>query len=129
MMKKINKNNLEINLEIEHSVINKPWGSYQVLYKTSNYLVKKITINSGHRISLQYHKNREEYWTVVEGTGLGTVGNLSCRLCPGATLYVPKEIIHRIEAQEDMEIIEVQMGMCDENDIVRLEDDYKREHN
>lgn len=50
------------------ATVQKPWGSYTVLEKRGNYLVKRIEVNSGERLSLQSHSHRSEHWTVFSGT-------------------------------------------------------------
>ena len=49
------------------SIIEKPWGSYQVLEEGDKYVVKKIIVNPGAKLSLQSHKYRSEHWTVTAG--------------------------------------------------------------
>ena len=40
------------------SIVEKPWGSYQVLDEGTCYTVKKIIVNSGGKLSLQSHQHR-----------------------------------------------------------------------
>ena len=48
-------------------------------------------------------------------------------LQPGETITIPKGAIHRLAgAGTDTIILEISTGSFDENDIVRLEDDYAR---
>ena len=49
------------------SIIEKPWGSYQVLENTESYTLKKIIVNPGGKLSLQSHKHRSEHWIIAEG--------------------------------------------------------------
>ncbi len=45
----------------------------------------------------------------------------------GESITIPKKVTHRlIGAGVDALILEISIGDFDENDIVRLEDDYKR---
>jgi len=46
----------------------------------------------------------------------------------GDRVFIPVGGVHRIEntGDENLIIIETQLGVCDENDIERLEDDYGR---
>ena len=106
--------------------INKPWGYYVVLDEGKKYIVKKIVVYEHKRLSLQYHNKRKEYWTIVAGKGVGIIDNHKYNLIPGDTIFIPTKIQHRIEAKTQMEIIEVQMGECCEDDIVRIEDDFGR---
>jgi len=45
----------------------RPWGSYTILHKETNYLVKRIEVLPGESLSLQSHNHRSEHWTVVSG--------------------------------------------------------------
>jgi mannose-6-phosphate isomerase-like protein (cupin superfamily) len=46
---------------------NRPWGVYYVMEDSPLYKVKKLVVNSGHRLSLQSHEHRSEHWVVVSG--------------------------------------------------------------
>ena len=85
-----------------------PWGYYEVLTKGDGYKVKFLVVFPGKRTSLQYHTKREEWIT-----------NLDI----GYTIHFPKYTEHRLE---EGRYIEVQLGECEESDIVRLDDDYGR---
>ena len=108
-------------------MIKRPWGSYQTLVDGSDYKVKRISVKPDEQFSLQYHNHREEHWIIVEGTGIITQGEVARVIEPGENVYIPIKQIHRLNGGEKgVVFIEVQRGMCDEDDIVRLEDDYGR---
>jgi mannose-6-phosphate isomerase-like protein (cupin superfamily) len=48
----------------------RPWGSFEVLFKTSNLQIKRIAVNPGCRLSYQYHNHRSEKWIPISGYGL-----------------------------------------------------------
>ena len=50
----------------------KPWGWYLIIDEGSDYKVKKIFVKPRSRFSLQYHHKRDEYWTIVQGSGIIT---------------------------------------------------------
>lgn len=107
----------------------RPWGRWEVLDVGEGFCVKRITVNPGGRLSLQLHHHREEHWTIVRGTATVTRGAEIFELGSNQHVFIPLETAHRIENQgtEVMEFIEVQTGdKLDENDIVRLEDNYGR---
>ena len=112
----------------QHAKFNRPWGWYENLIEGVDYKVKRIEVNSGQQISLQYHQHRSEYWTVVKGSGYVTIDKEAIHAVPGKTFIIPVSVVHRLTAEENgITIIEVQMGeKCIEEDIVRLEDDYSR---
>jgi len=45
----------------------RPWGSYDSVDLGPNYQVKRITVNTSARLSLQRHQHRVEHWVVVDG--------------------------------------------------------------
>ena len=103
----------------------KPWGNYKVLTKNEKTTVKIISLKSGHRTSLQFHKHRSEKWFVLIGKGIAELGTKH-NLMAGDELVIPKTKPHRLEAITDLTILEISFGEFDELDIVRLEDDYCR---
>jgi mannose-6-phosphate isomerase-like protein (cupin superfamily) len=111
--------------------VDRPWGFYETLLEGHHFLVKKIWIRPHQRISLQRHAQRSENWVVVEGSGTLTCGNTVIPAGPGTTLFVPENAVHRAEAGENgLCIIEVQRGAhLSEDDITRLQDDYKHLRN
>ena len=50
----------------------KPWGWYLTIDEGSDYKVKKIYVKPKSRFSLQYHHKRDEYWTIIQGSGIIT---------------------------------------------------------
>jgi len=107
----------------------RPWGEYTVLEHKPGYKVKKITVLPGKKLSLQKHMHRSEHWVVVTGTAKVTINNETKILLPNQSVFVPINIKHRLEnpGHIDLEIIEVQTGeYLEEDDIIRIEDDYDR---
>jgi mannose-6-phosphate isomerase-like protein (cupin superfamily) len=109
---------------------NRPWGTFEVLLETEYTKVKKISVLPNQRLSLQYHDYRSEVWTIVKGIGEFTDGENVRSVCAGNILEIQQGDKHRITAGDDgVTFIEVQlssMGILDEEDIIRLEDDYNR---
>lgn len=110
--------------------VKRPWGSYTVLQDPSTYKVKRIEVKPGMRLSLQYHKKREEHWIFVQGRGKVRIGdreNLIMERHDHA--YIPVETIHRVEniGEETLIFVETQVGSYfGEDDIIRIEDDWGR---
>ena len=112
-----------------NSIVEKPWGSFQVLEKGSKYQVKKLVVNSGAKLSLQRHKHRSEHWIIAEGEGEITIDNKTIQMKENETIFVPKGSKHRINnnSKATLIIIELWYGdELDENDIERFEDIYRR---
>ena len=106
----------------------RPWGYYENILEGDKYKVKRIVINPDQAISLQLHDKRSEYWVIVEGEGIMTLGDYSFEVSPGVSLSIEKREIHRVKAKSfnQLVIIETQLGECSEEDITRLEDEYGR---
>jgi mannose-6-phosphate isomerase len=107
----------------------RPWGKFEVLLDESDYKVKRIIVKPGARLSLQYHHKRDEVWVIVQGNGLITRGDKELPVSKGTFIDIPATFKHRVEntGNEDLIFIEVQNGnYLEEDDIVRLQDDYNR---
>lgn len=106
----------------------RPWGAYQNLFQAEGFLVKLIEVAPGHRLSLQRHFKREEFWIVVSGAGTFRLDAEERAIAAGDLLRVGLEQVHRVanDGTVPLIILELQKGTCEENDIERIEDDYKR---
>jgi mannose-1-phosphate guanylyltransferase len=112
-----------------HTTAHRPWGTYTILEESPQYKVKRIVVRPGAKLSLQKHHHRSEHWIVVSGIATVTVGEKRFVLHKNESTYIPKEEVHRLENEhsEDIVLIEAQVGdYLGEDDIVRLQDDYKR---
>lgn len=118
---------MSVSLESE----SRPWGSWHVIDEGDGYKVKRIHVEPGQRLSYQIHEHRAEHWTVVKGTATCVIEDEQVVLEVADSVNVGVGQAHRIinEHTEPLIIIEVQHGAyTGEDDIVRLEDDYGREH-
>ncbi|WP_455735332.1 cupin [Caproiciproducens sp.] len=112
-----------------NSIMEKPWGTEELIAQNDHYIIRKLTIRTGQAVSLQYHKEKIETLYVLSGTAT------YYRQRPGEemteTVVGPGDIIenhpyelHRERAIEDFVFIEVSTPQME--DIVRVEDDYGR---
>jgi len=107
----------------------RPWGNWVVLDVGNKFITKRITVNAGARLSLQYHHHREEIWTIVSGNGIASIGDVEHIVSTGKTVTIKPEQPHRIFNNSSLPLvfIEVQLGeILDESDIVRIQDDFGR---
>lgn len=112
-----------------HTTAHRPWGTYTILEENSGYKVKQITVRPGAKLSLQTHQHRSEHWVVVSGTATITLNEKTFELKANESTFIPKESKHRLANNQNVPlvIIEAQVGTyLGEDDIVRLQDDYKR---
>jgi mannose-6-phosphate isomerase len=110
--------------------VQKPWGHELIWAHTDRYVGKILVIETGKRLSLQRHLVKDESILVTSGrlrlyledeTGTVRIEELGA----GDHRHVPTGRIHRYEAIERCEVMEVSTPELD--DVVRLEDDFGRE--
>jgi mannose-1-phosphate guanylyltransferase len=113
-----------------HLTGHRPWGTYTILEDTPGYKIKRIEVKPGKRLSLQKHYHRNEHWIVVSGTATVTVGDETKLIRPNESTYIKMGELHRLsnEGKIPVILIEAQVGeYTGEDDIVRIEDDFKRD--
>ena len=114
----------------QHTFDYRPWGEYYVIADTDDYKIKKIIVKPQMKLSLQLHHKRSEHWICISGNGEATVGEKNLPLTPGCSVYISQGEKHRLintSKDVDLVIVEVQCGTYfGEDDIVRLQDDWKR---
>jgi mannose-6-phosphate isomerase len=111
--------------------IEKPWGHELIWAKAEEYAGKLLFVRAGQALSLQFHREKDESWYVLEGKAeleLGEAGQavLTREVVGSGTAFRFRPgTVHRVTAIEDTTILEVSTPQLD--DIVRLEDSYGRE--
>lgn len=118
------------DMDISVNSSERPWGHYIKFLQESGVWVKRVEVKPGARLSLQKHAHRSEKWNIVSGKGLVTIDGKETPVHAGSVIDVPLGAVHRIAntGKDKLVFIEVACGdYLSEDDIVRLEDDYKRE--
>jgi mannose-6-phosphate isomerase-like protein (cupin superfamily) len=111
--------------------VEKPWGYELIWAHTDVYVGKVLFVKTGHSLSLQFHREKDESWLVQSGRAkleLGDAGETVLQeevIGPGAAFHYTPGTVHRVTAIEDTTILEVSTPHLD--DVVRLEDAYGRE--
>ena len=115
----------EFSTSIHASVISQ---LREALLGEPGYRVKRIIIYPGKRLSLQKHAHRSEHWVIVYGQGLLTLDAETRHVQAGDTAYIQTGQVHRLEntGRDYLVFIETQLGLCLEDDIIRIEDDFGR---
>lgn len=119
-----------IELTQTHVTVYRPWGTYTVLENNPHYKIKRIVVKPGKRLSLQKHLHRNEHWIVVSGTATVTVGSETTLLRANESTYIRMGQEHRLgnDGKIPVVLIEAQVGeYTGEDDIIRLNDDFKRD--
>lgn len=133
-------------------IVKKPWGWEKWLadgYPEFNYALKEIFFKAPHRTSLQFHTKKEETEYFIKGRGRFHYSDIPIdinkyenknyteqeinelkknlktkEIFPGMVIHVKRGCIHRVEAIEDLTMIEASTIELD--DVIRLEDDAGR---
>jgi mannose-6-phosphate isomerase len=110
--------------------VDKPWGHELIWALTDRFCGKTLVIETGRRLSLQYHEIKDESILVQSGRLLLHLENdrhemTSRELGPGDAAHVAVGRHHRYEAIERVELLEVSTPEL--TDVVRVEDDFGRE--
>jgi len=110
--------------------VDKPWG-YEVVWAVSeHYAGKLLFVRAGQKLSLQFHREKDESWYFLEGRAkveLAAAGEKATSnevVTAGAAFRFTPGTVHRVEAIEDTTILEVSTPHLD--DVVRLDDLYGR---
>ncbi len=111
----------------------KPWGEELILSRRAHSLLKALRIAPGQRLSLQFHRRKRETILLVRGDAILTLGPSLERLQElplraGAVIEISPGSIHRLQAGADgADLLEIASHTLeDDEDIVRLDDDYGR---
>src|SRR5436305_1707530 len=93
--------------------VEKPWG-YELIYAiTDRYVGKILHVNKGEALRLQYHMKKDETIYIHSGkiklcTAPSPQHPLKEEmLSPGQSFHIPPGLVHRMEALEDTDILEV----------------------
>lgn len=110
--------------------VDKPWGHELWFAHTDRYAGKLLHVKAGHRLSLQYHEDKDESSYLLSGRLLLIQGDSADQLAeseiePGGLWRNEPGTVHTIEALEDSIVVEVSTPEVD--DVVRLDDRYGRE--
>ncbi len=110
--------------------VEKPWGYELIWALTDTYCGKVLFVRAGEKLSLQFHREKDESWFVQSGRAkieLGSAGEAVLKeeiVGGGAAFRFRPGTVHRVTALEDTTILEASTPQLE--DIVRLEDAYGR---
>jgi len=105
----------------------KPWGQFEEFTHNEKTTIKILTIEPNSSLSLQYHNKRDEFWRVLNGHLILTIGNKTTNANSGDEFMILKKEKHRIETKDEVsQVLEISFHDFDEEDIIRLNDKYGR---
>ena len=110
-------------------VVVKPWGQELIWAETEDYVGKLLTVNHGHKLSRQYHEVKEETIYILFGTLSLEIGEgdemQELKLRKNECFHIKPGLIHRFCAEKG-DVVLAEVSTYHPEDVVRLEDDYKR---
>jgi len=104
--------------------VDKPWGREEWLVLNDKYCLKRIYINAGEKLSLQYHEEKTETMFLEKGLCDLILNGERILMKEQQPYTIHPEEIHRLQAFQDSVILEVSTPEVD--DVVRLQDHYGR---
>ena len=107
--------------------VKKPWGGEEWFAVNEKVTVKILTVKPGKRLSLQKHKNREEFWKFLDNPAKVNLSGKVIKVKGGDEIFVKRGQLHRIESlSKPVRFLEISFGNYNSNDIIREDDDYGR---
>ena len=112
-------------------IVNKPWGYEEIIVVTDKDVMKKLFIKSGHRLSRQFHAQKDETIYVSKGLLLLDLSENDSesnilKLSEGKSWRIKTKTIHRFTAPEDQSVELFEVSTPELDDVIRLSDDYGR---
>jgi cytidyltransferase-like protein len=114
----------------KHPSETRVWGKFITYYDNKFTKVKRLLLEPGKSISMQYHNERSEFWFVESGEGVvSSLGDSNQEVMIKTikkhdNYFVPVNSWHKLKntGNEILSIIEIQYGsVCDESDITRFQ--------
>lgn len=88
----------------------KSWGSYKIIDVEPESLTIKVTLHARHSMNYHSHKNRDEVWVVLSGTGKTIVDGMEQSVKVGDVITMSAGCRHTVIANTELKLIEVQLG-------------------
>lgn len=111
-------------------IVEKPWGHELIWAETDKYVGKYLYIESGKRLSRQYHEVKDETILVISGNLTLQIGEgddmETIELGNYDSFHITPGTIHRFCATKgSVHLIEASTPELD--DVVRIQDDFGRD--
>ena len=104
--------------------IDKPWGREEWLVLNEKYCLKRLYVNEGKKLSLQYHEVKKETMFLESGVCDLLLNGETILMEIGVPYTINPQDVHRLIPYRDTVILEVSTPEVE--DVVRIEDDYGR---
>ena len=127
-LKNIDSISPELDKKKQAEWIKKPWGAYRVLMEKEFFKYKELKVNPKSQLSYQSHKKRAEHWIVMKGSAEVVIEGKTKKLSANEHIFIDQGVRHRLKnpTSRPLLVLEIQIGHCLEDDIIRYKDDYGR---
>ena len=88
----------------------KSWGTYKVLDVESNGMTIKVSLKPGEHMNYHCHKNRDEVWVILSGTGKTVIDGFEQNVKMGDVITMVAGCRHTIFSNTELTMIEIQLG-------------------
>tara|TARA_R100001244_G_scaffold128945_1_gene100056 strand:+ start:406 stop:744 length:339 start_codon:yes stop_codon:yes gene_type:complete len=102
----------------------KPWGREEWLVVTDKYCLKRLYVDKGKRLSLQYHEVKTETMMLESGCCDLVKSGHNILMQEGDSYTIQPGEVHRLVAYTNTVVLEVSTPELD--DVVRCQDDFGR---
>tara|TARA_R110002020_G_scaffold73654_1_gene188980 strand:- start:250 stop:606 length:357 start_codon:yes stop_codon:yes gene_type:complete len=115
-----------------NKIVDKSWGYEETIAHTDKYLMKKLFIKAGHRLSKRFYVKRDETIYVSKGLLLLDLSDApnDCnilKLEEGKSWRIMPRTIHRFRAPDNQSVELFEISTPEIDDIVQLTNDCGRE--
>ena len=86
------------------------WGTYTVIDVQRTSLTVKIHLQAGRQMTYHAHERRREIWNILSGSGYVMLDGVRKEVRPGDVVQIPISCRHTLQADTDMDAIEIQLG-------------------
>ena len=98
------------------------WGNIVEIDSGDKHKIKRIFVKKGRSTPVHAHTQKTEQWIIVSGHGMLSIDGQERFIGTGGHVSIPKGKKHSIEASVDLELIEIQLGSCDDKDEINVND-------
>ncbi len=88
----------------------KSWGSYRVIDIEDESVTIKVTLEKNHKMNYHSHRNRDEVWVVVAGSGRAVIDGSIRKIHVGDVVTMKAGCRHTVIADTELKMIEIQVG-------------------
>ncbi|MBO5292262.1 MAG: NTP transferase domain-containing protein, partial [Lachnospiraceae bacterium] len=93
-------------------VVYRKWGTYEILVREKNYVVRKLTVHPGKTIYAHKHMQRTEHWSIVEGMAKVTLEDREQSFGRNEVVRIAPDTVHQLSnvGSTDLIFIETSVG-------------------